>query len=518
MPPALRRFLTRHPLVCDAIVWALPAILLGAIIRVLLISYLPYALWGADSRSYYSFAHQLLANSYITLDEKRRYLYPILMLFVSVLPGSPLRWVAFFQHALGLVTLVPLAYVVRKNFVFWRLWVMPVTGLFTCLPVMVWYEHEVLGETVFFSMLVWAFAGWTAWVGEARVDRSRRLFWWFFVPLALFLMTKPSGRFVLPGVVVGLVWVAAWRRLSRRHWIALGLLLVATLTVGSKKQGAWLLYTAAFPLTQLDAPSHADYKAQVRDIAAPLALQSDVYYLQDDVPFEFLEKPGEHPERPLWAALDRDTKLKAKIYMDLALEGIRAEPFTFLYFGVQRAVASANLSSFNVNRFEGDYYRKRFEHHYESAQKEENSAVRLALGLPRRGPLSDYADFVDRIAAPEDPPAEKFVHGWMEKVGESLDFTVLPKGPVEDRKITHARPTLLGLCLCAGALLSVLLPRYRNSLGVWTILGAGYIMGVFLVSQTNARYFAPVWPILVVLLAVPADALARAIFARLSRP
>jgi len=78
----------------------------GAGLRLLLLSYLPYAFWGADSRSYYSFAHKLISEFYVSLDEKRRYLYPILMLPVSLLPGAPLRWLAILQHALGVVTLL----------------------------------------------------------------------------------------------------------------------------------------------------------------------------------------------------------------------------------------------------------------------------------------------------------------------------------------------------------------------------------------------------------------------------
>jgi len=58
----------------------------------------------------------------------------------------------------------------------------------------------------------------------------------------------------------------------------------------------------------------------------------------------FLERPGQHPDRPLWAALEPDAKLKSKIYMDLAIEGVKARPFTFSIYGLQRAIASSNLS------------------------------------------------------------------------------------------------------------------------------------------------------------------------------
>ena len=167
----LRTFLRTHPTLRDALWWALPALLLGAVLRLLFLSYLPYAYWGSDSRSYFSFAYTLLEKGYISLDDKRRFIYPLLMTPIAALPGAPLRWVAWLQHGLGLATLVPLAYIVRKSFVGWRWWVVPITVLYTGMPVLLWYEHELLGETVFFGALLCAFAGWVAWIGAANAER-----------------------------------------------------------------------------------------------------------------------------------------------------------------------------------------------------------------------------------------------------------------------------------------------------------------------------------------------------------
>jgi len=38
----------RHPLLLDAILWAIPAILFGAGLRLMLLHYSPYAYWGSD--------------------------------------------------------------------------------------------------------------------------------------------------------------------------------------------------------------------------------------------------------------------------------------------------------------------------------------------------------------------------------------------------------------------------------------------------------------------------------------
>ena len=511
-----RLFLDRHPLVRDALRWAIPAIIFGAALRLLLLSYLPYAFWGADSRSYFGFAHKLVTEGNISLPEKRRFLYPILMVPVALLPGAPLRWLAVLQHALGVVSLVPLAYIVRKTFVQWRLWIVPVTGVFAGLPVVVWYEHELLGENVSFATFLWAFAGWCAWLGEARIERARRLFWWFFVPFALFILTKASGRFVWPGIGAGLVLTGVWRSLGWRRLGALGALMVTTLFVGSKKQGAWLFYTAVFPLTQLDTPLHADYKAQIRDLVEPLWDQRDSYYTNDAVAFDFLD----HPDRPLWAELGDGGTQKPKIFMDLALEAVQAHPGQFLWFSVQRTIASASLSDFAGDRFTDGYCRKRTAVFYTEAEQSEKSQVRTAFGLPRHGPIPPYAEFVERLNPTPHSWQERIVLASNERIGRALDFFTMPHVPRSERHLGLAQPKFLAWWLLVAVPLAFL-PRYRRTLGVWTLAAAGYLLGVFLVSQHNARYFGLVWPVLLVLFAVPADVLGqmiRRVWSARSRP
>ena len=96
---ALARFFRRHPRVREAMLWALPAVALGLVLRLILLSYLPYANWNADSRSYYSFAHQVTAHGHVSFYDKRRFLYPIFLLPLSLLPGAPMRWIPSVQHS-----------------------------------------------------------------------------------------------------------------------------------------------------------------------------------------------------------------------------------------------------------------------------------------------------------------------------------------------------------------------------------------------------------------------------------
>lgn len=525
----VRAFFQRHPLVREALWWAVPALVLGAALRLLMLSYLPYAYWGSDSRSYYSFTHMLLSDGYVSLDEKRRYLYPIFTLPISILPGAPLKWLAWVQHGMGLLAVVPLAYVVRKTLRFWKWWIVPVTALYAGLPMFLWYEHELLGEALFFSALMWTFGGWMAWVTQADPARARRLFWWFFTPLAIFLLTKPSGRFVLPGIVCGLAMVRAWRVLDWRRWVALVVLGAATLTVGSKKQAAWLLYVASFPLTQLDTPQHAEYKKELRPIVEPYIRDIDAYYELDrekkpphGSPFLFLESPSEENAPPLWAALDKDPQKKRALYMSLALEGIKARPLDFFRIGLQRLAASANWGEFKLDRLESGYFSERLKDDYEGAQKAlakggkpESMSVVRALGLPKQGPLPPYEEFAPRLAPAPGGWAERTLLAWSKAV-HSIKVVERPKplknAPAEAWAWRHFRVTVFGYWLLAGLALGVIF--YWKTLGVWVVVAMGYLLAVFAVSLEHHRYFAPAWMIFMPVLAVPLDRLGAVIWRR----
>lgn len=499
----LAAFWQRHPLLRDVLLWTLPALIIGAVLRLLFLAYSPHAYWGSDSRSYYSFAQKLLTDGYISLDEKRRFLYPIFLVPVHWLPGNFLQGLAWVQHACGLLSLLPLAYALRKTLIHWRFWVPCITIIYGTMPMILWYEHELLGETIFFAALAWAFGGWAAWAGT----KGRAHFWWFFVPLAIFLLVKPSGRFLLPGLLLALLLSGLWRSFRPAQAVALVLLLASTLFVGSKRQGAWLLYTASFPLTQLDTPPHSNLKAEVRDLVEPLRLKLDYYYENDDEPFEFLERPSRAPHRVEWQKLQADRELRTSVYTDLALEGIWAEPLQFFSFGWQRLLASANPSQFNLRRFEPEHFPSRFQEFYEEARKDDSprAPIRMLFDIPERQPLPTFQEFRQRLSPDPNGSEAKFLSAWSHGFHSMSSVLVTPPG----RSVLESRPTPLGWLLIAGLVLS-LTPPYFRTYGVWTLAAISYLFGVFLASQANARYFAPALPLLVPLLVLPLEVIFRA--------
>ena len=503
----IRRWAQRHPILLQAILWALPAILAGALLRGLLLRYLPYAYWGSDSNSYFSFAERLLTEGKTSLYDKRRFVYPVLMLPVAVLPGATLHWIAWLQHGLGLLTLVPLAYCVRKIHRHWRWWTIPVTTLYAGLPIILWYEHEMLAENFFFAALIWTIAGWLAWTGATEVKRRSRLWWCFWIPFAIVVLTKPAGRFFWPGVLFAILIVVGWRWIRRREALAIGATAALTLMIGQDTQGSWLLYTSAFPLTKIESAPHAALKREVRDLVIDAREGLDRGEITENKPWKrFLKNPERQEERPLWRDLARDDVHRARVYRELAMEGIRAEPLQFLIIAGQKILLSANPDDFKAERFDQDYTAEKFEHLYERYLTESPWRLRNLFGLSRHEPLPPYDAVKDWIT----PTGHQTAESWMRSYAEKFeDIVLLVNEPGKEdgvQKLAHFGATPLGWWLLAAVGLSFT-PRYFRRLGVWVLVAMSYLFGVFLVGGANPRFFAAVWSIIALLLPLPLDAL-----------
>lgn len=491
-------FFQRHPLLRDALVWAIPALLFGAALRLLFLSYAPYAYWGSDSRSFMGFADGVLNDFYFSINEKRRYLYPVFLLPLSVLPGGTLRWLNWTQALLGLATILPMAYLVRRTFAHWRWFIIPVTVVLAGMPVFIWYEHEMIADSVVFNCLIWAMAGWAAWVSQSDKVRARKFWWWFLVPFAILLLTKPSGKFLWPGVALALVIVFAWRVLRWPQWLSLVLLFFASLTAGDEEQSAWLFYTTAFPLTRLDTPAHAEYKAEIRDWVQRKRDRIDFYDEVDDEVHDFLRDPENYPAYPLWQALARDKKKQNALFKSLALEGILGAPHLYLHIGLQRLVGSCNQADFKPTRLYADYYAGRFKEMYPRREKDQ-AMLRIVFGLPRSLPFPTYEQFRPMVSPSPDSAAARFFVSYAEAYQAAGALVTRPQGDLTP--LRDCRPTFLVWWLLAGALLSLQSP-YRCTLGVWTIALCGYLPAVFLVGIEHHRYFALAWPLIILLLAL----------------
>lgn len=500
----IARFLSRHPLVRDALIWVIPALIVGAVLRALLLYYAPYAYWGSDSRSFMGFSHGVLTEFYFSINEKRRYLYPIFLLPLSVLPGGTLKWLNGIQILFGLATLIPLAYLVRRTFAAWRWLIIPTTALLAGLPVFIWYEHEMIADSVIFNLLIWSIAGWVAWVSQANACRARKFWWWFFVPFTLLLLTKPSGKFLWPGIGCALLLACAWKTLKWPQWVSLIALFLASLTAGDEEQSAWLFYTTAFPLTRLETPSHAEYKSEIHDWVLRKRQRLDFYQKEDDEVHDFLREPENYAAFPRWQAVAKNKKTQNALFKSLALEGIMARPDLFLHIGLQRLIGSSNMADFEPTRLYSTYYADRFRAMYPS-REEDRKMLRIAFGLPSVRPFPTYEEFRNMVSPRPDSAVAKFLVRYAETYQA---YGALVFRPAENSPLRDCQPTLQAWWLLAGAILS-LFPTYRKTLGVWTITMCGYLPAVYLVGIEHHRYFALAWPLIIILLALVPEVVIR---------
>jgi hypothetical protein len=484
----------------DVLLWSVPALLVGAFLRVVLIHTSPYAFWGADSRSFLGFTNGVLTDFYFSINEKRRYLYPLFLFPISLLPGGTLRWLAWIQAALGLASILPLAYLVRRVFSAWRWWIVPITVLYAGMPVFLWFEHELIAESPFFQAMVWTLGGWAAWVAQKEAVRARHLWWWFLVPLAIMMLTKPSGKMLWPGIALALVLVGSWRVLRWPQGTALAAVFGAALTVGSDNQGSWLLYTSSFPLTRLETPLHAEYKAEIRGWVQEKRDRITLYDEEDDEVHDFLRSPESRPEFVLWNKLPK--KDRDKLYKDLALEGIRARPDLFLLIALQRLAGSCNQADFKTVRFEPYYYADYLKRMYYESGVEE-SMMRIAFGIPGTAAYPSYEEMRGWVSPRPDSFWTRSFLAYADTYQSFGDLVHRPQG--QRTTLAEMRLTPLGWAVVLGALVSLFPPFFRT-LGVWTIAFGGYLIAVFLVGVEHHRYFALTWPFVLVLLAVVPEA------------
>jgi hypothetical protein len=133
--------------------------------------------------------------------------------------------------------------------------------------------------------------------------------------------------------------------------------------------------------------------------------------------------------------------------------------------------------------------------------------MHMLFALPKDQPLPAFSELRSKLSPRPNSWMPRAVLAFVRGYERIADLVRLPRGDTAaEQSIRRVSPTPLGCWLVAGMALS-LLPRYRRTLGVWMLIAVSYLFGVFLFAQINPRYFGPAWPVLVPLLAVPADVL-----------
>jgi hypothetical protein len=523
---SLRRLsdlLSHRPCLRDAILWSVPALLIGALLHLLIIYHTPLAYWSKDSWSFIAFAHKLLSFDDFDLDAKRRWVYPIFLVLPHALPGATLWWVKLLQAALTLSSVIAFGYIVRKTFVAWKFLIIPATLLYALHPHFIYYTGQVLAESLSLNLLVLSIAGWAAWIGRTHSSTRFSPFLYFFLPFALFILTKPSHRFIWPGLIAAFLLSGSWRFLRWPHLAVLAVMLILTPTVGKGEQGLRLLYTSVFPLTQVETPDHAGYKDAIAGLIKEARTNLPAYAFLDKKYKNFLEHPDRYPlGGSLWAELAQkgNRPLKNDLYKDLALEGIAHEPHLILYIALQR-ILGTHLKGVEMVRMQGDYLGERlaYDYYYPEMSHEKPELLRQLYGWPG----SEMPD-LKMLHHELNPHPDSNFHQWIVRYGDAVEsqtrfLRTVASAPVYKKgaRISDYRPTVLGIFLILGAVSACFAP-YRATLGAWAFALGIYLLLVFSVGSLNSRFLLPAEPLAFLLALLPLDILLRWLTSRSSSP
>jgi hypothetical protein len=464
-----------------------PALIIGLLLRVAFLIAIPEVYYGADSNSYFEAAWRFWTNGDISLNPKRRFLYPILLIFMPFLPGSTAVGVAVIQHLLGLAITVGIGWIVAQMTRFPNLWVPLATCLAAIWPRMLWYEHEMIAE-------VWLLAAFVVAVALAvpcnSLNDPRRLFW-FLLATAAIVACKPHGRPLWLGLmVVGVAMAGNPWKWEKKSLAIVALAVLIIFTSGSGQQGSWLFLNSTFPLVQTEGEPFAEYRTVLRPLVAKARADLENYA---DLQSKY--KKGLSGSTPMmgekWVELTKNRELYRKVASRLAFEAVLAHPLEYARLVLRKmALAADGMSPGKVAP--GAFWAAQESVNADRINRPKNQ-LELVYGMKTEA----YLRLVE-----ERRQRTTWLAAAMEKLSSVLNWTEYRRGgPGEDPKVNL---TMLGWLLALG-LIACLSPRYFICRALLWLPVAFYLLAVFGVGDALRRYLHPIEWVGIVLIAIGLD-------------
>ncbi len=259
---SLRNWL-RDSRVREVIMWCLPALIVGFLLRTALLVALPYGYCTVDTPDFLGTPYKLIYKHQFRIHGKKTFLQPIVYSVPFFIGVPALIAIPVFQHLCGLVMILLIGGVCRFWFTHWKWFIVPLTLVAAVNPSLLWYEHTLMAEALYvFCMVLLVFA--------ASVFALRRSWHAFaFLCVALFLTagSRPEGKLMFI-FGIALVAVVLWKE---RTIFVKAVPMVIALAIGTHfitrtDQAGLLLYTSVAYLT----PAHVKYAPGFENYVAPL--------------------------------------------------------------------------------------------------------------------------------------------------------------------------------------------------------------------------------------------------------
>ncbi len=473
----------------------LPALIIGAALRLWMLATLPEGFFGPDSNSYFSTADHFWNEHKWANNEKRRWVYPLVLAALPALPVAPSRIVPAMQHACGLASLLGVGWIVGHVLRRRAFWVPVITTLVAIWPLMLWYEQEAQAETLFASAFILAVA---ALFPIGRLGEGRRLIW-FLLAAALVVALKPHGRGIWLGCVIaasaiaGVPWRWRWRDLA-----AAVVGLVVIFTSGSSKQGNWLLLSSVLPLVPTTGEKWPDERREIAPLVEKARAELGIYpWRQGDYKKAIMSHQPGIALSEKWAVLARDHVRFTRVCGDFAREAIRARPIEVARLSITKCALAFARDHGPARLDPADFWR-------------EQTGVNVSRweDHPRELELFYRFDQTRFEAIAAEGATRKFPpRDFLERFARAFSFARDGHEISEDRH--DVRPTWLGFIALAGFACAVW--RSRELAILWLPLTL-YLATVFAVGDRVDRYVQPVEWIVLILAALALDTLLARVF------
>ena len=319
---------TQHPPVTNApewhrvLVWCLPALAIGLVLRVLLAWGLPFAYMQHDSFKLL-FGDAGFWEEDPGLASNTTFLVPWLddLAARSGLPG--LVAIELGQHLLGLAAIFAIGGLVWLTFHQGRWFIVPGTLIAAAHPALLWYEHTVMAEPVYlFSVIMLAFAG-------AVFVRFRNWPGCIALCAALYLtaIARPEGWMFLGfgGLVIVLTAdFSKWRRTI--GFVALfAATAVAARVSSATHESGLLLYSSILhlsPETSRRVPETAPFVRELRADAIAAARIGPAFVSREQrrsLAASFEKFVGEHPQPGGGSATEQADRVARTLALETCL-------------------------------------------------------------------------------------------------------------------------------------------------------------------------------------------------------